>query len=73
MCDCMYVVPLRATTVAKTHSLNEDEKANVEEAMGQTSTDALSSDYRTSLCNHSICTYSGNFHCYEDKGQCAHF
>ncbi|KAL3983475.1 transcription elongation factor SPT4 [Sarotherodon galilaeus] len=51
--DCKYELPSRATTVTKIHNLYEDEKAKVEEALGQTNTVALTGDYWTSLSNHS--------------------
>lgn len=51
--DCTYELPSRATTVAKIHNLYEDEKAKVEEALGQTNTVALTEDYWTFRSNHS--------------------
>ncbi|KAL4008846.1 hypothetical protein ACER0C_002698 [Sarotherodon galilaeus] len=53
--DCTYELPSRATTATKIHNLYEDEKAKVEEAVGQTNTAALTGDYWTIglLSNHS--------------------
>lgn len=45
-------LPSRGTTVGKIHDLYSDEKAKVEEALGQANTVALTGDYRTSLGNH---------------------
>ncbi|MED6231486.1 hypothetical protein ATANTOWER_019599 [Ataeniobius toweri] len=48
-----YTYKSRATTVSKIHSLYEEEKAKVEEALGGTNTVALTRDNWTSVSNHS--------------------
>lgn len=50
--DYTYESPWRAANVSKIHNLYEDKKADVQEALGQTRTVALTGDYWTSLGNH---------------------
>lgn len=50
--DYTYVLPLRATTVTKKHNLYKDEKAEVEEALGQSIRVVLTGDYCTPISNH---------------------